>query len=161
LESDNRFAGMATLVQRDSALSVQSRLHIGASCYLEFPNLSPPTVQARVEYLDAPSNLTLLRLTNPVPWEFPVSLSVPDRRSEWECFRFPTASSPGVYTTGTVRGMATRNGRQYLHLEPSIELHEARGMSGAAVVVDGRVVAVLESQGAILDEWFAIPLDAL
>jgi hypothetical protein len=160
-QSDGRFAGMAALVRPDVALSVIAGSDQGAPYSLEFPNLQPSTVQAVVDLFDQSLNLRLLRLNSPMPWQVEVSLSVPDPGAVWECITFPSASSAGEFTTGTVSGIATRNGRQYLHLQPSIEQHEARGMSGAAIVVAGRVVAVLESQGAILDEWFAIPLQAV
>ena len=160
-DSDGRFAGMATLVSPSLALSVMAGTDLGASCSLEFPNLQPATVQATADLVDQSLNLRLLRLNSPLPWQVEVSFSLPGPGAVWECITFPSASSPGVYTTGTVSGLATRDGKQYLHLQPSIEQHEARGMSGAAIVMDGRIVAVLESQGKILDEWFAIPLQVV
>jgi TIR domain/KAP family P-loop domain len=155
---DGRFVGMATLVNADVAIAVFPSDMKEATFNLEFSGIGFTSVARRL--LDD-SNLTLLSLSSPAYWEIPVSTIVPPSGTVWECMSFPSASDAGVVTTGTILGVVTRNGREYLHLKLSIVVNESRGMAGAAIVVEGRVVAILESQGAILDEWFAVPLQSI
>lgn len=159
-DSSARFLGMATLVDTTAALACLSQPQQGLSLNLQMFGLQPESIEAQVEFIDYELNLSLLRLNTRVPWVPPVFPLRPLPGTVWECMSVASGSVP-VFTTGTVVGMARRNGGEYLHLQPSIESHEARGMSGAPIVVDGRVVAVLQSQGAILDEWFAIPIAAI
>jgi KAP family P-loop domain/TIR domain len=162
------FAGMATLVSQNAAIGILSDGTKEQTLNLEFPGMDV-TVSGVVREFPASDavsfagnpRLTLLNLITPVDWQVPISTIVPGPGSLWECWSFHSATGAGVFTTGTVLGVATRNGREYLHLRPSVETAEARGMSGAAIVVDGNVVGILESQGAILDEWFAISLQSL
>jgi hypothetical protein len=160
-ESDGRFVGMAALVYPDLALSVIAGVAQDKEYQLEFPGRQPSTVQATVELTDSSLNLSLLRLYTPIPLDVTAASYIPQPGAVWECLTYQSVSSPSLFATGIVLGTWNRNGRLYLHLKPSIE-DDARGMNGAPIIVNNVVVAVLESHGgAILDEWFAIPLSAV
>ncbi len=167
-EVGGEFVGMATLVSQSAAIGILPNASKERPMNLEFPGMASSVsgvardfVAAQaVSFADNP-RLTLLNLNTSVDWQVPIRTEVPLPGSLWECWSFPSASGAGVFTTGTVQGIAVRNGREYLHLKPSMETVGARGMGGAAIVVDGNVVGVLESQGAILDEWFAISLGSI
>jgi hypothetical protein len=168
LETGGRFVGMATLVNQNTAIGIFPSGIQERTLKLEFPGIdssvSRTVGEPRVAHVlgfSDDSRLTLLNLSVSVDWQIPISTIVPLPGSLWECWSFPSANSPGVFTTGTVLGVATRDGREYLHLKPAMEINESRGMGGAAIVVEGNVVAILESQGAILDEWFAITLQSI
>jgi hypothetical protein len=159
---------MATLVSQTAAIGVFPGGTKERILNLEFPrgNVGDLSEARNVKAAQAVGfgddpRLTLLNLISPVDWQVPISTTAPLPGATWECWSFPSATGAGVFTTGTFLGIASRDGREYLHLKPSMERNEARGMGGAAIVMDGKVVGILESQGAILDEWFAIPLGSI
>jgi hypothetical protein len=124
----------------------------------------PPreTFLTLVEGRDSALDFCLLLLTSAVPGEIPpLSFELPPRGAIWECLAFQSATSPGLFTTGIVVGMATRDGREYLHLRPVEQVGAPRGMSGAPIIIDGKLVALLAKEGAILDEWLALPLKSI
>lgn len=167
-EAGGRFVGMATLVSQTAAIGVFPGGTKERILNLDFPRMdvgdpgeARNVWEAQTVGFGDDLRLTLLNLNAPVDWQVPISTTAPLPGTPWECWSFPSATGSGVFTTGTVLGIAIRDGREYLHLKPSVETHEARGMGGAAIVMEGKVVGVLESQGAILDEWFAIPLGSI
>jgi hypothetical protein len=167
-ETGGRFVGMATLVSQNAAIGVFPGGTKERILNLDFPRIDVGDsgevrkiwAAQTVSFGDDP-RLTLLNLITPVNWPVSISTMAPLPGTPWECWSSPSANGPGVFSTGTVLGIAVRDGREYLHLKPSMDTVVGRGMGGAAIVVDNRAIGILASQGAIVDEWFAISLGSI
>jgi hypothetical protein len=158
------FGGMVTLINPAVAVSVPQGdpTDDRPRTLVVETGIMVQTIQAAVVGRDPSLDCCLFRLIPPSQATLPPTrFDLPSPGSTWECLTFTSDDSPVEFATGTVVGATTRNGREYLHLRPIPEAQTPQGMSGAPIVVDGHLVGVLASEGAILNEWFALPVKSI
>lgn len=123
----------------------------GAEVRVEFPNLDPPatctaTVIASEEALD----LAVLRMNASVAGLRPLPLSAapPQYDAQWETYGFPaTKRTAGTRLTGVVSRLASNSPSQWdvdLAVSGVPAPQKPQGLSGAPIVVAGRILAVVQ-----------------
>ncbi len=149
--------------------------------WLDFPHT--PTrheVRVSVEADDYDVDFAVLQLDKPVemPTAEPVlSAEPPPQGAQWETLCIGPASPDGIRVYGRVQGIEIVGERSLLKLSVDSSLPDYRGISGAPVMVDGKVIGIVwgiqepepnesskarrASKTRRAEYWYGVPVSAM